>query len=132
MLHQLAVSWAVSSAALPFFVAALWRSFAVMPLGAFLPTESGALAVAALVGNAMAAALALGAPVAGATLAAETAAGLVGRIAPGAKLQELAAPVRLLLGTTVLWVGFSFVAERVLSELAQMPFGLLEWLRGSS
>jgi type III secretory pathway component EscT len=116
-LYQLLVALAVSGAGLPLVVAALWRSFAVVGLGASVASEAAVVEVVTLVGAAMAAGLAVGAPVAGCTLAVDCLLGLAGRAAPGLALQEVGAPLRILGGGAVLWLGVGALSARLLAEV---------------
>jgi type III secretion protein T len=116
-LYQLLTALAVSGAGMPLVLSALWRTFALVGLGAASPTEGAAQQVVTMVGSAMAAGLAVGAPVAGCTLAVDCLLGLLSRAAPGIQLQETGAPLRILAGGAVLWLSVGLVCERLLGEL---------------
>jgi flagellar biosynthesis protein FliR len=115
-LYQLLVALAASGAALPLVVTALWRTFGVVGLGGAVPTEASVAQVVAVVGAAMAAGLAVGAPVAACSLAVDGALGLAARAAPGLSLQEVGPPLRILGGGVVLWLGLGVLCQRLLAE----------------
>ena len=124
LLYQLLVSLALAAGALPVLVRAVARSYALVPLGGGL-ADAGALAIARLVGVALATGLAVAAPVVALSWATDAAVGLTLRAAPGLAATELATPVRILGGATVLWLSLGLVAERLLG------FALsAEWLPG--
>jgi flagellar biosynthesis protein FliR len=122
LLHQLLVSLALAAGALPVLVRAVARSYALLPLGGGL-ADAGALAIARLVGVALATGLAVAAPIVALSWATDAAVGLVLRAAPGLAATELASPVRILGGATVLWLSLGLVADRLLG-LALSP----DWL----
>jgi len=126
LLHQLLVSLALAAGALPVLVRAVARSYALVPLGGEL-AGAGSLAVARLVGVALATGLAVAAPVVALSWATDATVGLVLRAAPGIAATELATPVRILGGATVLWLSLGMVADRLLS-LALSPQWLAEVL----
>jgi len=113
LLHQLLVSLAVAGGALPVLVRALARSYVLAPPG-FALGESGPLGLARLVGVALATGLAVAAPVVALSWATDATVGLVLRAAPGLPATELATPVRILGGGTVLWLSLGLVADRLL------------------
>ena len=113
LLHQLLVSLAVAGGALPVLVHALARSYALSPPGLAF-ADGGPLGVARLVGMALATGLAIAAPVVALSWATDAAVGLVLRAAPGLPATELATPVRILGGGTVLWLSLGLVADRLL------------------
>jgi type III secretory pathway component EscT len=129
LLHQLLLAMATVNGVLPLLLHALWRSFGLIPLGRWGIGEGHALAAAGLVGNAMAVALTLGIPMAVATLLCDAALAFASRLGSTARLQELMVPLRLLLGAGLLYVGFAIVSDRLISELGQVPGGLLSWLQ---
>jgi type III secretory pathway component EscT len=114
LLHQLLLSVALVAGALPGLLEGLVRSYALVPAGGFLAGD-GLLAVARLVGVALATGLAVAAPVFAVSWATDAAVGLVLRAAPGLPATELAVPVRILGGGTVLWLSLGLVADRVLT-----------------
>jgi type III secretion protein T len=114
VLHQLLVSLAVAGGALPVLVRALARSYVLAPSGTSL-AAGGPLGVARLVGVALATGLAVAAPVVALSWATDATVGLVLRAAPGLPATELATPVRILGGGTVLWLSLGLVADRLLS-----------------
>lgn len=125
LLHGLVVALAVVGRAWPASIEALWRTFRVLPLGRWVPDDAGALAVASAVGEGMASSLALGAPVAGACLLAEVAIGLAARAGPLAHFAELAAPVRLLGGALLIWLGLGTFSDRALEAVSRLAEGWL-------
>ncbi|MHB8872743.1 MAG: EscT/YscT/HrcT family type III secretion system export apparatus protein [Myxococcaceae bacterium] len=114
-LYQMVLTLVVSGAAFPVVVGSLWRSFGSVQLGAYVPTEAAALQVAALAGTAMATGLAVGAPIAAAVMAIDTALGMASRFAPQMNLQEVGAPLRIIGGGAVLWLGIGILCDRLLA-----------------
>ena len=112
-LFQLLVSLALAGGALPVLIRALARSYALVPAGSAL-AGNGPLAVARLVCVALATGLAVAAPVVALSWATDAAVGIVLRAAPGLPATELATPVRILGGGTVLWLALGLVADRML------------------
>jgi flagellar biosynthesis protein FliR len=125
VLHQLLVSLALAAGALPVLVRALGRSYTLLPLGSGVGGTDGALALARLVGVALATGLSVAAPVVALSWATDAAVGLALRAAPGLPATELATPVRILGGATVLWLSLGLVADRMLG-LALAPDGWLQ------
>lgn len=123
-LYQLLVSLAVTGVAFPIVLGALWKGFGLVKLGAFVPSEEIALQVAGLAGVAMATGLAVGAPVAGLSLAVDALLGLVGRAAPGMNLQETSAPLRILGGGAVLWLTVGLLSDRLLAGVVASEWAL--------
>lgn len=124
LLHQLLVSLALAAGALPALVRAVARSHVLVPLGRGV-ADAGGLGVARLVGVAVATGLAVAAPVVALSWATDAAVGLALRAAPGLAATELATPVRILGGATVLWLSLGLVADRLLSLALSA-----EWLPG--
>jgi len=114
VLYQLLVSLALAGGALPLVVRALARSHALLPLGGAVAGAGGALALAGLVGVSLATGLAVAAPVVALSWATDAAIGLALRAAPGLPLTELATPVRILGGATVVWLSLGLAADRML------------------
>lgn len=114
LLHQLLLSVALAAGALPVLVRGLVRSHALVPAGSFLAGD-GLIAIARLVGIALATGLAVAAPVVALSWATDAAVGIVLRAAPGLPATELAVPVRILGGGTVLWLTLGVVADRLLA-----------------
>lgn len=115
VLYHLLVALVVSGGLLPQVLSGLLRGFAVVRPGAFVPTEAATLHVAMLAGGALATGLAVGAPVAAAVLAVDCFLGLASRTAPQMNLQELGAPLRILGGGALLWLGTGVLCERLLA-----------------
>lgn len=114
LLYQLLVAMAAAGIAMPIVLSALLKSFAVVGLGAFVANESAVMQVAALVGTTFAVGLAVGAPVAGASLAVDCLLGLISRGSPAMNLQDTGAPIRILAGGAVAWLAIGVVMERLL------------------
>jgi flagellar biosynthetic protein FliR/type III secretion protein T len=91
------------------------RSFRAVPLGAFAPDAAAATAVVTLVGTAVGAGFAVGAPVVGCSLAVDALISLAARAAGGPHLCDLAAPARILLGAAAMWLSLGVVCERLLA-----------------
>ncbi len=89
-------------------------SAAVVTLGGFAATEVMALQVAGWVGGAMATGLAVGAPIAAASLAVDLLLGMAARAAPSLNLSESGAPLRILGGGALLWMGVGVLSDRLL------------------
>jgi len=105
---------------LPLTLEALARTYAVVTPGVL---SDGALWVqeaALLVGSAMAAGLAIGAPIAAFCLLVDGLLATAGRLGGGASLQEVSAPARILGGAVVLWLGLGFIGGRLLDELGRV------------
>ena len=113
LLHQMLLSLALAGGALPALVRVLARSHALVPLGAPF-SGAGALSIARLVGVALGTGLAVAAPVLALTWATDAATGLALRAAPALPATELATPVRILGGATVLWLSLGLLADRIL------------------
>ncbi|MCP3145082.1 EscT/YscT/HrcT family type III secretion system export apparatus protein [Pyxidicoccus xibeiensis] len=114
-LYHLLVSLVVSGGLFPLVLSGLMRGFAVVGPGAFVPTEAATLHVVMLAGGALATGLAVGAPVAAAVLAVDCFLGMASRAAPQLNLQEVGAPLRILGGGALLWLGTGVLCERLLA-----------------
>lgn len=114
VLYQLLIAMAAAGVAMPIVLGAIFKSFAVVQLGAFVASESVAMQVAALVGTTFAVGLAIGAPVAGASLAVDCLLGLISRGSPAMNLQDTGAPLRILAGGAVAWLAIGVVMERLM------------------
>jgi flagellar biosynthesis protein FliR len=130
-LEKWLLALAATGFALPLTLRALMETFAVVPLGVGLPGAVLATEIAVLVGATMAAGLAIGAPVAACCLAVDGLLALASRVGAGVSLQDLSAPLRILGGGAVLWLGFGVVAERLLAELAQVASGMAGLVGGA-
>lgn len=113
-LYQLLVAMAAASFAFPIVLGAIFKSFTIVQLGAYVATESSVLEVAGLVGTTFSVALAVGAPIAGASMAVDCLLGLVSRAAPQMNLQDTGAPLRILAGGAVTWLAIGVLMERLL------------------
>ncbi|MBL8941186.1 MAG: flagellar biosynthetic protein FliR, partial [Archangium sp.] len=76
------------------------------------------------VGTAFATGLALGAPIAGVSLAVDAVMGLASRAAPNMNLQETGSPLRILGGGAMLWLTIGVLTERLLEIVAASPESL--------
>lgn len=130
LLYQLLVALSVASLGLPLVLGALWKSFKVIPLAPVVLSEDQAMWVVKAAGGAMATGLAIGAPVAGATLAVDCFLAFASRAAPGWNLQESGAPVRLLAGAAALWLGLGALCERLLAAVLASELQVEVLLRG--
>lgn len=115
VLYQLLIAMAAAGVAMPIVLGAVFKSFALVKVGGFVAGESAVLQVAALVGAAFSVGLAIGAPVAGASLAVDCLLGLISRGAPAMHLQDTGAPLRILAGGAVAWLAVGVVMERLLA-----------------
>jgi flagellar biosynthetic protein FliR/type III secretion protein T len=113
VLHQLLVCLALAAGALPGVLRALGRSYLLLPPGS-VAAGAGGLALAGLVGSALATGLSIAAPVIALSWATDAAVGLALRAAPGFPTAELGAPVRILGGAGVLWLSLGAVSDRLL------------------
>ncbi|HVE84729.1 MAG TPA: flagellar biosynthetic protein FliR [Myxococcales bacterium] len=118
VLYQLVVCLAISGGGASIAIAGVVRSFGAVRLGAFVPSESLALQVAGLAGGALATGLAVGAPVAGCSLAVDAVLALASRAASPLVLSDLGPPLRILLGGAALWLSLGVLCERLLAGIA--------------
>ena len=116
-LYQMLVALVATGAAFPIVVGSVWRSFGLVRLGGYVPTEAAVLQVATLAGTAMATGLAVGAPIAGAVMAVDCALGMASRFAPQMNLQDVGAPLRILGGGAVLWLAVGILSDRLLARV---------------
>jgi flagellar biosynthesis protein FliR len=112
-LYHLLLALGSAGVVWPAMIAALSRSYGLVPLGAFHHSEEIALHVAGLVGTAFSTGFAIGAPIAALALAIDACLGLASRAAPNMNLQETGAPLRILGGGAVLWLGVGAIASRL-------------------
>jgi flagellar biosynthesis protein FliR len=127
-LYHLLLALAATGVVMPLTLGALFKSYALAPLGAFVHTDSVALQAAALVGGALATGLAIGAPIAGGSLAVDACLGLASRAAPNMNLQETGAPLRILGGGAVVWLAIGLFAARLQEFATLMPTEALSLL----
>ncbi|MEW5739548.1 MAG: flagellar biosynthetic protein FliR [Myxococcota bacterium] len=120
-LYHLLLALASTGVVMPLTLAALFKSYTLAPLGTFVHSEDVAMQVAALVGGAFATGLAIGAPIAGASLAVDACLGLASRAAPGMNLQDTGAPLRILGGGAVIWLAVGLFAARLQEYAAGTP-----------
>lgn len=116
-LHQLLVALVVTGGLFPIVLGGLLRSFKWIPVGSFTMTEASAMEIAKLVGVSLATGLAIGAPVAAGCLLVDWFLGLMSRGAPQLQLSELSAPLRILGGGALLWLGVGVISERLLHSV---------------
>lgn len=121
-LYHLLLALAASGVAMPLWLSALVRSFAWVHLGAFAHSEAVTTQVVSLVATAFATGLAVGAPIAGLSLAIDALVGFISRASPSMNLQDLAAPLRILGGGAVIWMLVGLFAERFL----RLGFGMAD------
>lgn len=115
VLYQLLVALAVAAGPLALTLSGLVRGFGQVGLGAAVPTESAALYVVSLAGGALSTGLAVGAPIAAACLAVDCLLAMASKVAPQVNLQETGAPLRILGGGALLWLGVGLMSERLLA-----------------
>ena len=117
--QRILVALAFASGAYKPVVAGLVRSFRVLPLGVWtgLNGEGLAAAVVSQAGGALAAGLAIGAPVAAVSLAVDAALGVAARVAPQLNIKDTGAPAKLMLGAAAILFSFGVICERLLGEL---------------
>jgi flagellar biosynthetic protein FliR/type III secretion protein T len=118
-LYQLLVGCAAAGVALPLILSGVWRSFAIVPLGGYLPTELGTLKVVHWLSTSLAVALCIGAPVAAAALCIDAFLGFSARASPQLSIQDLGTPLTILLGGALLWLGLGLVSERLLEHVLE-------------
>lgn len=112
-LYHLLLALGSAGVLLPLMVAALAKSYGLVAPGAFHHSEDVAMHLAGLVGTAFATGFAIGAPIAGLTLAIDAGLGLASRASPNMNLQETGAPLRILGGGAVLWLMVGLIASRL-------------------
>ncbi|MDC0709659.1 flagellar biosynthetic protein FliR [Stigmatella sp. ncwal1] len=131
VLYQLLVAQVVTGGLFPVVLSGILRGFGVVPLGASVPSEAATRHVVLLAGSALATGLAVGAPIAAASMAVDCWVGMASRAAPQMNLQELGAPLRILGGGALLWLGVGVLCERLLAEVASLEGALLLLGEGS-
>jgi flagellar biosynthetic protein FliR/type III secretion protein T len=119
-LHQLLIALAVTAGALPVVISALFHSFGVVPLGGATLGDAAAWEIVRLVAGAFAIGVAIGAPVAGVTLACDCLVGLAAKAAPQMSLPQIATPLKILAGGAVIWLSLGVVSERLVGTALQM------------
>jgi type III secretion protein T len=127
-LYQLLLAVGAVGGVLPLVLSAIWRSFALVPIGAFHHTEEVAMMATAWVGTSLGTALAIGAPVAALSLATDAFVGLASRAAPNMNLQDVGTPIRILVGGAAVWLGLGVLCDRLLAFANSSNAGLLELL----
>ncbi len=119
-LYQVLVALTATGLAFPLVVGALVRSFAWVPAGTSSVTEGVALHVVSLAGTALATGLAIGAPIAGLSLAIDATLGLVSRAAPQMNLQDTATPIKILSGGALAWLAVGLIVNRLMDEVLKV------------
>ena len=104
----------------PLTLGALVQTFVAVGPGVLGDSELWAREATLLVGSAMAAGLAIGAPIAAFCLLVDGLLATAGRLGGGASLQEVSAPARILGGAVVLWLGLGLIGGRLLEELGKV------------
>jgi flagellar biosynthesis protein FliR len=117
-LYQLLVALVAQGAVFPLIVKSLFHSFALVRLGAYVHSEAEAMNIVGLAGTALGTGLAIGAPVAAAALAVDCVLGLASRASPQMRLQDVAAPLKILAGAAVFFLTLGTIAERLLASFA--------------
>lgn len=130
VLHQLLVCLALAGGVLPATLRAIVRSYRLLPPGSAAPGVSGALALAGLLGTALATGLSIAAPVVALSWATDAAVGLALRAAPALPVGEVGAPVRILGGAAVLWLSLGVVCERLLGWVLSPEGGWVQAVLG--
>ncbi|WP_257460725.1 EscT/YscT/HrcT family type III secretion system export apparatus protein [Archangium lipolyticum] len=125
-LYQLLVGLVVTGGFMPVVVSGLVRGFGWVRLGTYVPTEAAVMHVVGLAGGAMATGLAVGAPIAAAVMAVDCLLGMVSRAAPQVNLQDVGAPLRILAGGSLLWLGLGILCERLLASFLSVVTALLQ------
>jgi flagellar biosynthetic protein FliR/type III secretion protein T len=120
LLYQLVLTTALVAGVLPVVVSALFHSFALVGLGGASLTEEAGMGVVRMLGGAFALGLAIGAPVAGVTMACDGLVGLIAKVAPQMNLPEVATPLKILAGGAVVWLSLGLVCERLIGVSLQL------------
>jgi flagellar biosynthetic protein FliR/type III secretion protein T len=123
-LYQLLVGLVVTGGLMPVVLSGLVRGFGWVRLGAYVPTEAAVMHVVGLAGGAMATGLAVGAPIAAAVMAVDCLLGMVSRAAPQVNLQDVGAPLRILVGGALLWLAVGILCERLLAGFVSVDGAL--------
>lgn len=132
LLYQVVLATAITAGALPTLVSALFHSFGLVPLGGASVGQNAAESVVRLVGGAFATGLALGAPVAGVTLACDCLVGLAAKAAPQMNLPEISTPLKILAGGAMIWLSIGILSERLIGaslELGDTLQTFTQWVR---
>ena len=124
VLYQLLVGLVMTGGFMPLVLSGLIRGFGWVRLGAYVPGEATVLHVVGLAGGAMATGLAVGAPIAAAVMAVDCLVAMVSRTAPQANLQDVSAPLRILAGGALLWLGVGLLSERLLANFLSVEGAL--------
>ncbi len=132
MLYQLLVGLAMTGGLMPWVLAGVLRSFGPVRLGAHVPSEGVSLQVVGLVGQAVSTGLSVGVPVAVVTMTVDGLLGVLSRVAPALNARDLGAPLRILAGGALLWLGVGALCERLWVDVLAVGdvLGRLTWGHG--
>lgn len=119
-LSRLLLALGAATFGLQHLLGALVQTFRAVSLGVKGLAAHWAQEAALMVGSTMAAGLAIGAPIAAFCLLIDGLLAIAGRLGGGASLQELSAPLRILGGAVVLWLGLGVIGARLLAELGKV------------
>ncbi|MCS7257190.1 MAG: flagellar biosynthetic protein FliR [Thermomicrobium sp.] len=106
-------------------IAALARSFALLPPGTTLPDTDTPLALIGLTGTMFADALRIGLPVAGSLLVADIGLGLLNRMVPQMSVFFVGLPAKILLGFFVLLLSVPFLVQLLASLTTDGLIGVI-------
>lgn len=123
-LYHLLLGLVMTGGFMPLVLSGLVRGFGWVRPGAYVPGEAAVLHVVGLAGGAMATGLAVGAPIAAAVMAVDCLVAMVSRAAPQVNLQEASAPLRILAGGALLWLGVGLLCERLLANFLSVEDAL--------
>lgn len=127
-LFHLVVALAIGSGAAGAVVAAVWRTFVLVPVGTAGAGEALSTLVVRVAAGAFAAGLAIGAPIAALSLAIDATLGLFARASPQLHLGEIGTPIKILAGGAVLWLAVGVICHRLLEEVGATG----DWLQGAA
>jgi type III secretion protein T len=113
LMYQVLMSTVASGALMPLMISALLKSFALVPVGTAMHSDTLSLQAVALFTGALSTALAIGAPIAAASVGVDAMLGLASRAAPNMNLQEVGSPIRILGGGALLWLGIAVFSTRL-------------------
>jgi type III secretion protein T len=130
-LHQLLLAFA-GVLAMPMIVSVLWRSFRILPLGLFVPGGSWAFVMVTAVATAFATGLAIAAPWVAGSLGVDLVLGLMARAAPGLRMGDVGAPVKLLGGAALLWLTLGNLLTRLMGEVDGLAPAMAQLLQGAA
>ena len=126
VLYQYLLALVALSAVMPLVLRALFATFSLVPLGGFALNEAITIQLVALVAATFSAALALGVPVAAASLALDALAGIASRVNGSLNLSEHVAPVRLLAGAAMTCLALVTLGDQLLDAVVSSANHLRE------